>query len=145
VDNLIIRVPKTEDAEDINRILKAITRAPDGLDIQQTIDEQSGRGTVASLVAEIDGRVVGYLISYILSGGFGIDKSAWIAMLGVDPKFMGQGIGKSLAKEILRFYKEQGIVNIFTSVPWDSTDLLSFFKTLGFDRSNFINLKKVLE
>jgi len=145
VDNLILRGPKIEDAEDINRILGAITRAPDRVDIQKIIDEQSGSGGVASLVAELDGKVVGYLIGYILSGGFGIDKSAWIAMLGVDPKFMGQGIGKSLAKDILRFYKKQGIVNIFTSVPWDSTDLLSFFKTLGFDRSNFINLKKVLD
>jgi len=144
VDNLILRGPKIEDAGDINRILRAITRAPERLDIQQIIDELSRSGGVASLVAELDGRVVGYLISYILSGGFGIDKSAWISMLGVDPRFMGQGIGKSLAKEILRFYKEQGIVNIFTSVRWDSTDLLSFFKTLGFDRSNFINLKKVL-
>jgi hypothetical protein len=30
-------------------------------------------------------------------------------------------------------------------VRWDSTDMLSFFKTLGFDRSNFINLRKVLK
>ena len=93
---------------------------------------------------EIKGKVVGYMISYTLSGGFGIEKSAWIAMVGVDPKYMGKGIGKSLAEEISRFYKERGINNIYTSVRWDSTDLLSFFKTLKFDRSNFINLRKEL-
>jgi N-acetylglutamate synthase-like GNAT family acetyltransferase len=72
-------------------------------------------------------------------------KSAWIATLGVDPTCMGQGIGESLAKEIFSYYKGQGIENVYTSVRWDSTDLLSFFKTLGFDRSNFINLRKVIE
>ena len=32
----------------------------------------------------------------------------------------------------------------FASVRWDSVDFLPFFKTLGFDRSNFINLRKEL-
>ncbi|PIP35560.1 MAG: GNAT family N-acetyltransferase, partial [Desulfobacterales bacterium CG23_combo_of_CG06-09_8_20_14_all_52_9] len=39
----------------------------------------------------------------------------------------------------------EGIHNVHTSVQWDSTDLLSFFKTLGFNRSNFINLSKTLD
>jgi N-acetylglutamate synthase-like GNAT family acetyltransferase len=85
------------------------------------------------------------MISYILAGGFGIGQSAWIALLGVNPKYMGQGIGDRLAREILKYYKDLGIKNIFTSVRWDSADLLSFFKTLGFDRSDFINLRKDLE
>jgi N-acetylglutamate synthase-like GNAT family acetyltransferase len=84
------------------------------------------------------------MISYTVYAGFGLEKSAWIATLGVAPKFMGQGIGKRLAEEILCVYRERGIRNIFTSVRWDSVDLLSFFKTLGFDRSNFINLRKIL-
>ena len=65
-------------------------------------------------------------------------------MLGVDPKHMGQGLGKMLANEIFTVCREKGIKNIYSSVTWDSVDLLSFFKTLGFDRCNFINLKKDL-
>jgi ribosomal protein S18 acetylase RimI-like enzyme len=93
----------------------------------------------------ISGKVVGYMISYIVFGGFGLEKGAWISTLGVDPKFMGRGIGKKLAEEILAVYREKGINDIYTSVRWDSVDLLSFFKTLGFDRSNFINLRKELD
>jgi N-acetylglutamate synthase-like GNAT family acetyltransferase len=58
---------------------------------------------------------------------------------------MGRSIGASLAEEIMNYYQAQGVENVYTSVRWDSTDLLSFFKTLGFDRSNFINLRKVLK
>ena len=58
---------------------------------------------------------------------------------------MGQDIGRRLAEEIFQVYVGMGIRYIFTSVRWDSVDLLSFFKTLGFDRSNFINLRKELE
>jgi N-acetylglutamate synthase-like GNAT family acetyltransferase len=76
--------------------------------------------------------------------GLGISKSAWIATLGVRPDYMGQGIGAKIAEEVIKYYKTEGIEYVYTSVRWDSTDLLSFFKTLGFDRSNFINLRKAL-
>jgi hypothetical protein len=58
---------------------------------------------------------------------------------------MGQGLGARMAEEIFKFYTAEGIKNVYTSVRWDSTDLLSFFKTLGFDRSDFINLRKVMK
>ena len=145
VKNLLIRKIKIEDADDIARIESAITKSSSKIDFRQIIKEQIRDNDDASFTAEIDNRVAGYMISYIVYGGFGLEKSAWIATMGVDPKFMGQGIGKKLAEEILGFYKKKGIQHIFSSVRWDSTDLLSFFKTLGFDRSNFINLRKELD
>jgi len=143
--NLQIRKIKAEDASDIGSIQAAITKLPINIDFRQVIEEQVRKDEDVSFVAEIDGKVVGFMISYIVFGGFGLEKGAWIATLGVDPKFMGRGIGKKLAEEILEVYREKGINDIYTSVRWDSVDLLSFFKTLGFDRSNFINLKKELD
>ena len=143
--NVLIRKIKIEDIDDIKRIQESITQSPAKIDFSKIIEAQALKTEDTSFVAELEGRVVGYMVSYILSGGFGIEMSAWIAMFGVDPKFMGKGIGMSLAEEIFEFYKGKGIKNIYTSVRWDSTDLLSFFKTLGFDRSNFINLRKTLE
>ncbi len=145
MDNVLIRSLKKEDGNDIGKIQAAITQTPVQADFRQNIQELAQREGVAGFVAELQGGVVGYMVSYMLSGGFGIEKSDWIAMLGVDPKFMGQGIGKRLAEEIFEFYKEKGIKNIYTSVRWESTDLLSFFMTLGFDRSHFINLRRVIE
>jgi hypothetical protein len=58
---------------------------------------------------------------------------------------MGQGVGAQMAKEIFNYYRGLEITTVYTSVRWDSPDLLSFFKTLGFDRSNFINLRKPLD
>jgi ribosomal protein S18 acetylase RimI-like enzyme len=145
VDNLLIRQVRIEDADDVGKIYESIVKENQKIDFKRIIEEQLRNSGVMSLVAELQGMVVGYMISYELSGGFGIDRSAWIAMVGIDPKFMGKGIGKKLAEEICEYYKKKGIDNIYTSVRWDSTDLLSFFKTLEFDRSNFINLRKVLK
>ena len=140
-----IRRMKIEDADEIGAISTAITQQPAGVDFKRIIEEQLRQEKNACYVAEIEGNVVGFMISHIQSGGFGLKESAWIVQLGVDPKYMGQGIGDRLAKEIFKYCRESGIKDIYTSVRWDSTDLLSFFKTLGFDRSNFINLRKILE
>jgi ribosomal protein S18 acetylase RimI-like enzyme len=136
---------KKTDAEAIGKIAAAIEKKPSLLDFKQIVSEEVKRRVNTSYVAEIKGKVVGFMISYITYGSFGADRCAWIAMFGVDPKLMGQGIGKRLAEEIFKVYKEKGVTEVFTSVRWDATDILSFFKTLGFERSNFINLWKMLE
>lgn len=145
MENLTIRRLKSADADQISRIYTAITQEPVRADFKNLIEEHALKTQDACFVAELNGEVAGFMISYVMTLGFGIEKSAWIATLGVNPQYMGQGIGAELAREAFKFYQAEGIHNVYTSVRWDSTDLLSFFKTLGFDRSNFINLRKVLE
>lgn len=140
-----IRRLRNDDADEVGRIYTAITRQPVRVDFRRIVTDHAEREDSACFVAEIDGKVVGFMITYILTAGFGMSESAWIATMGVSPDQMGQGIGAALAQETFAFYRSRGIENVYTSVRWDSTDMLSFFKTLGFDRSNFINLRKVLE
>ena len=145
MENLVLRKLKKEDAQDVDRINTVITKEPAKDKFKRMVEELAQSAGNMSYVAEYRGKIVGYMITYLLYGGFGIEKSAWIATLGVEPKFMGQGIGKALANKIFKLYSEKNIKNIYTTVRWDSTDMLSFFKTLGFDRSNFINLRRELE
>ena len=144
MNKLRIRKLLKEDATEISRIYAAITMTAVDQDFKRVVEDHAQGNNEACFVAESDGKVVGFMISYILTAGFGMAKSAWIATLGVDPNCMGQGIGASLAEETFKYYKSQGIENVYTSVRWDSSDMLSFFKTLGFDRSNFINLRKTV-
>ena len=145
MDKVQIRKLRKEDAHEISQIYAAITRNSVDSDFKRVVEAHALRDDGACFVGLHQDKVVGFMISYILTAGFGMNKSAWIATLGVDPNFMGMGIGASLAEEIFKYYKTQGIENVYTSVRWDSTDMLSFFKTLGFDRSNFINLRKMLQ
>jgi ribosomal protein S18 acetylase RimI-like enzyme len=142
VEDIRIRELEAADADDISVIYASIVRKPMEVDFKALIEQHAQNKNDICYVAELNGKIIGFMISYILTFGFGIDKSAWIASLGVDPEFMGQGIGDRLARQIFTIYKRMGITRVYTSVRWDSTDLLSFFKTMGFDRSRFINLKK---
>lgn len=93
------------------------------------------------LVAEIDNKVAGFVIGVIKEWGFGVERSGWIEMIEVDPKLMGIGVGKSLGEALIKYFKNEGIKEVYTSVKWDSGDLIAFFKSIGFDKSNFINLE----
>jgi N-acetylglutamate synthase-like GNAT family acetyltransferase len=144
-DRVEIREITLKDAEAIQEIRKAISEDDADVNFVKIIEQQIAEGAdKSSLVAYIDDKVVGYMISTTLLAGFGIKKSAWIMAIGVHPDYMGQGIGLKLAQKICDLYKDQGISHIYSSVRWDSTDVLSFFKKLGFERSEFINLKKKL-
>ncbi len=144
MNKLRIRDLEAGDVEAISRIQAAITKDDELLEFSQQLKNQIGELEKVSLVAEVEGQVAGFMISQLIFGGFGIKKSAWINLMGVDPDYMGQGIGRQLAEEMFRVYRENNVKDVYSSVLWDSTDLLSFFKTLGFERSRFINLNKKL-
>jgi predicted N-acetyltransferase YhbS len=145
LQNLIIRNLKIGDSEDISRIQESITKEPSTIDYHKIVQEEVKKDNSVNVVAELNGKVVGFIITYLLHGGFGLEKTAWIGLFGVEPKYMGSGIGKRMAKEVFDELTKMNIKNVFTSVKWDSFDLLSFFKSLGFDRCQFINLKKVID
>ena len=140
-----IRKLSLADMASIQEIRKAISKEDDSEEFIRFLEQQvSDERGESNLVAEIKSQVVGYMVSTILYAGFGLKKSAWIMAIGVHPDHMGQGVGLELARKTCDIYKSKGVDNIYSSVLWDSTDVLSFFKKLGFERSDFINLKKRL-
>lgn len=141
MEKLIIREPKTEDLGRVQQIYAAVQQKQVQ---QQQIQIALNAREEDCFVAEVDGKVVGFVIGYSLQGSFGLGRSAWLATVGIDPKYMGQKIGKQLAEKVLAYYKAQGYKSVHLSVRWDATDLLSFFKTIGFNQSKFINLEKSL-
>ena len=109
--------------------------------VKDHLQKREGRGFVALK----DGQVVGFIIGEIKGEGFGLEQSGWLEVVEVHPKQMGVGIGRALAGKLFQFFKKKGIRDIYTTVRWDAGDMLSFFKSLGFDRSTFINLRKHLD
>ena len=99
-----------------------------------------------SLGAELDGNIVGFIIGEIRIWEFGIgEKTGWIRILGVDPDFQGRGIGRKLGEALLEHFERRGIKRVRTMAEWYTGDLISFFKSLGFNMLNMIPLEKELD
>jgi len=95
-------------------------------------------------VAEIQGKVVGFMIGAVHPWLFGVEKGGWIEILGVHPSQTGKGVGRKLGERLLEEFKTRGIKMVHTAVEWTAGDLLEFFKTLGMTKSGLITLKKEL-
>ena len=109
---------------------------------QQMVKDHLRKREGIGFVAEKEGQVVGFIMGEIKGEGFGLEKSGWLEVVMVHPRHMGTGIGYSMARKLFDYFGRRGIRDVYTSVLWDAVDMLSFFKSLGFDRSTFINLIK---
>jgi ribosomal protein S18 acetylase RimI-like enzyme len=99
-----------------------------------------------SLGAELDENIVGFIIGEIRIWEFGIgEKTGWIRILGVDPDFQRRGIGRKLGEALLEHFERRGIKRVRTMAEWYTGDLISFFKSLGFNMLNMIPLEKELD
>jgi ribosomal protein S18 acetylase RimI-like enzyme len=110
--------------------------------VQQMVKDHLRKQQGVGFVAEREGQVVGFIIGEMKGEGFGLEKSGWLEVVMVHPRHMGMGIGYSMARKLFDYFSKRGIRDVYTSVLWDAVDMLSFFKSLGFDRSTFINLIK---
>lgn len=94
------------------------------------------RDPEASVVAEADGRVVGFMLGEVRSGEFGIEEPmGWIEHLGVDPGFRGMAVGRQMLDAMLEHFRRRGARSVQTLVDEEMGEISSFFSALGFQPS----------
>jgi GNAT superfamily N-acetyltransferase len=104
--------------------------------------ERTATSGVPSLVAEIDGVVIGFILGTTSGGEYGIPENvAWVDTIGVIRDYQNKGIARLLFKEMASMFKKVGIHTIYTYVNWREWDLLQFFDKMGFNRGDMINLE----
>jgi GNAT superfamily N-acetyltransferase len=89
---------------------------------------------LVSLVAESDGRVVGFLLARVHFGEFGMPETrAIVDAVGVHPDEQGKGIGSALFAQLEQNLRALRIERIQTLVDWKQQDLLVFLGKRGFE------------
>ena len=100
----------------------------------------------ASLVAEVDNRVVGFVLGRAGELEFGLPGSvAWIEIIGVDPAYRRQGIAAKLIGEFTASAEDHGIQTILTLVSKSSPEMMDFFNRIGFTQGQMTHFQKVIK
>ena len=140
-----IRTMTKEDIPEVTDIHRAIMlttfKELADLDLELEFMDLMSNYPEGCLVAVQGDRVVGFIMASQKHWGFGLVTSGWIELVGVHPNHMGSGVGKALGEAILAHFEDQDIGDVYTAVKWDYADLITFFKAIGFGRSEFINLR----
>ena len=94
-------------------------------------------------VAEVGGKVVGFMLSDLRGGEFGLEEtSGWIERFGVDPDFQGRSLGRRLFETVAAQLKAAGATTLRTLVDEkNDADLASFLRALGFKDAALTSLE----
>ncbi len=97
----------------------------------------------SSLVAELEGKVIGFIVGEVSGGKFGVpDTVGWLTTIGVDPDYQHRGVARKLSETFIQNLKSIGVSMVYTLVNWSDWDLLKFFRNMGFTRGGeMINLQ----
>lgn len=98
-----------------------------------------------SVVAELDGHMVGFLLSRVFYGEFGhAEPVAVIDSVGVDPKFRKQHVGQAMLRQLLMNLQGLRVERVETQVDWSQLDLLTFLMRQGFRPAPRLCLERTL-
>jgi ribosomal protein S18 acetylase RimI-like enzyme len=99
----------------------------------------------ASLVAEQDNRVVGFILGRAGEHEFGLPGTvAWVEMIGVDPAYRRRGIAEAMIEQFTASAEDHGIKTIFTLIDPNQSELQHFFSQLGFVHGKMVHYQKDL-
>jgi ribosomal protein S18 acetylase RimI-like enzyme len=90
-------------------------------------------GVRVSLVAELDGVAVGFIMARVDFGEFGqVETTAVIDTIGVDPDYRKRGVGRALVSQLLVNLGTLRVEKVRTEVGWQDRDLLGYLDHSGF-------------
>lgn len=91
------------------------------------------RDPESSQVAEVDGRVVGFMLGDVRAGEFGIEQpSGWIERFGIHPDHRGRDLGRLMFEAITRHFAAEGATTVRTLVDDGEAGVSGFLAALGF-------------
>ena len=142
LENVKIRTLKKDDLDAIVEIDEKVLGENRKNYWERKLELMDHQSTQVSLVAELEGKVVGFILGDISGWEFGVPETiGWIDTIGVDPVYQKRGLATALAHELIKNLKAFGVKTIYTLVSWNDWDLLQFFHAMGFTRGDLINLE----
>ena len=143
IEGLNIRPLTSGDLDSIVEIDRKILGKVKRDDWMKKIDLPHSRYPFSCLVAEYEGKVIGFIVGEVSGWEFGVpDTIGWISTIGVDPDFQHRGVARKLGEEFVKNLKSIGVSVVYTLVNWSDWDLLKFFHAMGFTRGGeMINLE----
>lgn len=141
---IVVRPLEATDVQAIVRIDEKLSGETRKEYWQRRLELASLRPPWMSLVAEMDGRVVGFVFGWVGESEFGIaEPTAWLDLIGVDPPYRGRGVGQALVGRFVQSSRElRAIVKVATLIDLAQADIREFFVRLGFRHGPMIQMER---
>lgn len=113
---------------------------------EQRVGYYLRRDPESSRIAEVDGKVVGFMLGDVRGGEFGIEEpSGWVERFGIDPAYRGRDLGKQLFAAMCEHFHRSGARTVRTLVDGRDAAVAGFLEAIGFQPSALRALERPLE
>ncbi len=147
LSKLIIRNLRQSDFDSVVHIDSLATGYPRDHYFEKKFRRTLGEDSqvMLALVAELNGKVIGFIMGEANSGEYGIAQPvASVDTIGLDPDYKGLGIGKILMEDFCSVAERAGIELMTTLVPDNWPDVIKFFEAHGFKEAGMMALDRKL-
>mgnify|MGYP001765410608 CR=1 FL=1 len=97
-----------------------------------------------SFVAELNGRIIGFVIGTIGGAEYSLPDCGWINVVGVDPEYQGQGAGRALVKHFADTCQKKGI-RARCLIPRRTGRFEKMLLSLGFKHGELVDFVRDIE
>ena len=99
-----------------------------------------------SVVAETDGRLVGFLLGWVGESEFGIPQpTGWVDLIGVDPAYRSRGVARALLDRFVQSGRElRALERVATLIDLGQVDIREFFLRQGFQPGRMVQLERAV-
>ena len=146
-DKIPLRSLQADDIDAVLRIDRKITGQDRGEYYRRKFSEVlEESGVRISLVAELDGQVVGFIMARVDYGEFGrTDSVAVIDNIAIAPSARGHHVGHALMDQLLTNLRTLRVQTARTEIEWNRFDLSRFLERCGFCPSPHLALSQRLD
>jgi GNAT superfamily N-acetyltransferase len=111
---------------------------------QQRLEIAALRPPWMSLIAETDGRPVGFLFGWVGESEFGIGRrTGWVDLIGVAPPYRGRAVARTLLRRFVDSGRElRAIERVATLIDLGQEDVPEFFTREGFHRGPMVHMER---
>ncbi|MEZ5890090.1 MAG: GNAT family N-acetyltransferase [Xanthobacteraceae bacterium] len=145
-DRIPVRSMREADLKALVAIDRRITGRDRSTYFERKLAEAMHESDVrVSLVAELDGRAVGFIMARVDLGEFGrIEPAAVMDTIGVDPDYAGRGVGRALLSQLLANLATLRVDKVLSEVDWGDRELMAYLDRCGFKPSGRLSFDCVL-
>ena len=136
---LNIREMTEDDLDAIRALDNNIVGKERAITYSDPIEFYLGGEYAMSFVAELDGKIIGFVLGRLRD-----PDTAWLQSVAIDPEYRRKGIGNKLVEALVARCRSKGAKTLHTVVSWRDWSLLSFLSSLEFSRGEMVDLRRTL-
>jgi len=144
-DIIPVRSLVAEDLSHLVAIDRRITGATRTAYFERKVTEALEQSAIrVSLIAEVDGLPVGFIMARVDFGEFGeTAPEAVIDTLGVNPGIAHARVGVAMVSQLLTNLAALQVERVRTEVNWNQFDLLGFLEYCGFKPAQRLSFRRI--